>query len=231
MNRRTLMAGSTALTLGTLLSSARARSAGLAAQVATPATSQATKPRARELGIPFDGVSGPLNAITDVAGVSVAHLTLIEGEGALDVGTGPIRTGLTAVLPRPDLFPVFGGWDMLNGTGEMTGTEPLDGSGFLIGPARTTNTLSVGVARNAVTSWACDRLGADLTGSGVVSVDMLSFFLTDPLLDATVQATEEVIVNALVTAETMTGIDGSSVHALPHDRLQEVLSRYNRLAG
>jgi hypothetical protein len=152
MNRRTVMAGSTALMLTSLLSPSRGRAGALAATVATPAADQTTKPRARELGIPFNGTPGPLNAITDVAGVSVAHLTLIEGDGALDIGTGPIRTGLTAVLPRADLLPVFGGWDMLNGTGEMTGTELLDESGFLIGPALTTNTLSVGVARDAVTS-------------------------------------------------------------------------------
>ena len=72
--------------------------------------------------------------------------------------------------------------------------------------------------------------GLDFAGPGVVSVDMLAFFLTDPLLDATVQATEEAIVNALVAAETMTGADGNTVHALPHDRLQEVLRKYNRLA-
>jgi L-aminopeptidase/D-esterase-like protein len=73
--------------------------------------------------------------------------------------------------------------------------------------------------------------GADLSQQGVVSVEMLPFFLTDPLLNATVQATEEAIVNALVAAETMTGIDGHTVHALPHDRLQEVLRSYNRLTG
>jgi L-aminopeptidase/D-esterase-like protein len=73
--------------------------------------------------------------------------------------------------------------------------------------------------------------GADLENPGVVSVDMLSFFLTDPILDATVQATEEAIVNALVAAETMNGIDGNTVYALPHDRLRAVLSKYNRLAG
>lgn len=377
-----------------------------------PASPAGSTPRARDLGIPFMGTPGPLNAITDVAGVRVAHITLIEGEGALDVGTGPVRTGLTAVLPRGDLAPVFAGWDVLNGTGEMTGTELIDESGLLIGPVLTTNTLSVGVVRDAVTSWAFEHLGPDLSvfvsapviaetwdgvlndinghhvtsahvyealdalnnemdaapsaveegnvggGTGmichgfkggigtasrlldadlggyavgvlvqanhgsrpnltiagvpvgleisdlmpemeeaasgvgkvssiigivatdapllphqlkrlakrvglgvaivggrgedasgdifiafstaygvdpenrdVVSVQMLPFFMTDPLLEATVQATEEAIVNALVAAQTMSGIDGNTVHALPHDRLLEVLQAFNRLPG
>jgi L-aminopeptidase/D-esterase-like protein len=379
---------------------------------ATPGATGEGAPRARDLGIPFDGTPGPLNAITDVAGVRVAHVTLIEGDGALEVGTGPVRTGLTAALPRGDLASVFAGWDALNGTGEMTGTELIDESGLLIGPALTTNTLSVGVVRDAVTSWAYEHLGPDLSvfvsapvvaetwdgvlndinghhvtpehvyealdalagagdaapapvqegnvggGTGmichgfkggigsasrkldeanggytvgvlvqanhgfrpsltiagapvgqeisdlmpevgeaahgggkvssiigivatdapllphqlqrlakrvglgvgivggrgedvsgdiflafstaygvdpenqdVVSVEMVPFFMTDPLLEATVQATEEAIVNALVAARTMTGIDDNTVHALPHDRLRATLRKYNRLTS
>jgi L-aminopeptidase/D-esterase-like protein len=382
---------------------------------ATPESGQG-KPRARDLGVPFLGTPGPHNAITDVAGVQVEHLTVIEGDGVLKVGTGPIRTGLTGILPRADLAPVFASWDTLNGTGEMTGTELLDESGYLIGPVLITNTLSVGVVRDSVTSWAYEHLGPDLSlfvsapvvaetwdgllndinghhitaehvftvldalardsdgaglpvtegnvgggtgmichefkggigtasrkldddnggftvgvlvqanhgtranltiagvpvgleiaelmpefgdlageGSGktssiigvvatdapllphqlkrlakrvglgvgivggrgednsgdiflafstahgldledlgnpgVVSVNMLQFFLTDPLLEATVQATEEAIVNALVAAETMIGRDGNTVHALPHDMLQDILRTYNRLAS
>src|SRR5436309_4354775 len=84
--------------------------------------------RARDLGVPFDGSPGPLNAITDVAGVAVGHATLIAGEGALKVGTGPIRTGVTAVLPRgkDSADPVFAGWFALNGNGEMTGTTWIE---------------------------------------------------------------------------------------------------------
>src|SRR5947199_8143183 len=83
------------------------------------------KPRARDLGIPFDGTPGPLNAITDVKGVEVGHTTLISGEGKLEVGRGPVRTGVTAILPRGKQSvndPVFAGWYTLNGNGEMTGT-------------------------------------------------------------------------------------------------------------
>src|ERR1700739_876837 len=89
-----------------------------------PQTAHA-KPRARDLGVPFDGTPGPLNAITDVAGVTVGHTTLISGEGKLVVGEGPVRTGVTAVFPRGkdvEDTGVFAGWWSLNGNGEMTGT-------------------------------------------------------------------------------------------------------------
>jgi len=117
------------------------------------ATSQ-DNPRARDLGIPFDGAPGPLNAITDVAGVTVGHTTLISGDGKLDVGSGPVRTGVTAVHPRGKTYdPVFAGWYSLNGNGEMTGTTWVEESGFLEGPVVITNTHSVGVARDATIEW------------------------------------------------------------------------------
>src|SRR5271166_4941821 len=90
------------------------------------------EPRARDLGVPFDGTSGPLNAITDVAGVLVGHTTLISGSGKLKVGEGPVRTGVTAVLPRGrDSLsdPVFAAWFSQNGSGEMTGTTWVEESG------------------------------------------------------------------------------------------------------
>src|SRR5215831_11917415 len=90
-----------------------------------------SKPRARDLGIPFDGTPGPLNAITDVAGVEVGMTTLISGEGALKVGSGPVRTGVTAILPRgrSTKDQVFAGWSSLNGNGEMTGTTWIEEAG------------------------------------------------------------------------------------------------------
>jgi D-aminopeptidase len=115
-----------------------------------------TKPRARNLGIPFDGTPGRFNAITDVAGVTVGHTTLISGEGKLQIGKGPVRTGVTAVLPRgKDSMnnSVFAGWWTLNGNGEMTGTTWVEESGFLEGPVMITNTHSVGVVRDAVIQW------------------------------------------------------------------------------
>ena len=114
-----------------------------------------TRVRARSLGIPFDGVPGRLDAITDVQGVEVGHTTLISGEGKLVVGEGPVRTGVTAILPRgkDSSGPVFAGWFSLNGNGEMTGTTWVEESGFLEGPVMITNTHSVGVVRDAVIAW------------------------------------------------------------------------------
>jgi len=116
----------------------------------------AHKERARDLGVPFDGTPGPLNAITDVEGVLVGHTTLISGSGKLVVGKGPVRTGVTAVLPRGtasmDRFS-FAGWYSQNGNGEMTGTTWVEESGFLEGPVMITNTHSVGVVRDAVIAW------------------------------------------------------------------------------
>ena len=358
------------------------------------------KPRARDLGVPFDGTPGPLNAITDVKGVEVGHTTLISGDGPLKVGVGPVRTGVTAVLPRGKKTndPVFANWFTLNGNGEMTGTTWVEDSGFLDGPVMITNTHSVGVVRDAVIAWRikqgppdeqgyfwslpvvaetydgdlndingfhvkpedaihaldtahggpvdegnvgggtgmiCNEfkggigtasrvlnakyggytvgvlvqcnygqrdqlriagvpvgkeipehqtknddvgsiivvvatdapliptqlkrvarkvslgLGRDGSYSGDGSGDIFIAFSTanpgaastkglrqiammpneelNPIFLATVQATEEAIVNAMVAAETMTGINNFTVIALPHDKLREVLKKYNRL--
>jgi L-aminopeptidase/D-esterase-like protein len=360
-----------------------------------------TRPRARDLGVPFDGTPGANNAITDVRGVEVGHATLISGSGKLKVGEGPVRTGVTAVLPRgkDSLDPVFGAWFSLNGNGEMTGTTWLEESGVLDGPVMITNTHSVGVVRDAVIAWRikkalpdsegydwslpvvaetsdsdlndmngfhvkpehafhaldtahggpveegnvgggtgmiCNefkggigtssrvlpaRLGGYTVGvlvqcnygrrsqlriagvpvgkeitdhlvrdedigsiiivvatdapliptqlkrvvrraslglgrdgsfsgdgsgdifiafstanpgaggpKGVHDLKMLSNQQLNPIFLATVQATEEAIINAMVAAETMTGANDLTVIALPHDRLREVLKKYNRLA-
>jgi len=115
----------------------------------------ADQPRARDLGIPFVGDPGPLNAITDVAGVEVGQVTLIEGNGALVVGKGPVRTGVTSIHPRGKLStePVFAGWFTLNAAGEMTGTTWLKERGRVEGPISITNTHSVGVVRDATVAW------------------------------------------------------------------------------
>ena len=364
------------------------------------------KPRARDLGISFDGIPGKMNAITDVEGVKVGHSTIIKGKGRLKVGKGPVRTGVTAVLPRGDnsyLDPVFAGWYSLNGNGEMTGTTWVEESGFLEGPVMITNTHSVGIVRDAVISWRVNQGGGDASGywwslpvvaetydgflndingfhvkeehahqalsrastgpvkeggvgggtgmichsfkggigtssrvievagetytlgalvqanygaredftvsgvpvgkeitdlqrvrnrnsqdgdgsiivivatdaplvahqckrlarriplgiarvgtvahngsgdifiafstanpgaayaKGTVSVNMVPNGKMNPLFKATVQATEEAIINALVAAKDMVGVNGNTVYALPHDRLRAVLKKYNRL--
>jgi D-aminopeptidase len=114
-----------------------------------------SRPRGRDLGIPFPGRPGPANAITDVAGIAVGHVTLIEGEGRLVPGKGPIRTGVTAILPRPrgNWDPVFAATFNLNGNGDMTGTNWIKESGFLEGPILLTGTHSVGTVRDAAIQW------------------------------------------------------------------------------
>jgi D-aminopeptidase len=120
-------------------------------------------PRARDLGIEFDGNPGSLNAITDVAGVTVGHTTLIED---LDDGRA-VRTGVTAILPRGRetlMRPVFGAWFALNGNGEMTGTTWLEESGQLEGPVMITNTHSVGTVHQATIAWRIRQGEPDATG-------------------------------------------------------------------
>jgi len=371
----------------------------------------AQKPRARDLGVPFNGTPGQWNSITDVKGVEVGYSTIISGSGENTVGKGPVRTGVTAIFPRgkaQKFSPVFANWYSLNGNGEMTGTTWLTESGFLETPIMITNTNSVGVVRDAVLKWYVDTdwyqgeewwytypvvaetydgflndiygfhvkeehvleaienasggkiaegnvgggtgsrcLGfkggtgtssrivkiadssytvgalvqanfgrkASLTIAGVpvgkelmdtlnnelklppqsyrkegdgsiivvvatdapllshqlkriaqrvtigigntggygtngsgdifiafstanpdafqrydfTKVEILPNDLMDPLLEATVQAVEEAIINAIVAAETMEGINGNKSHALPHDLLIEVLKKYNRM--
>lgn len=114
----------------------------------------AQKPRARDIGIPFNGTPGKYNAITDVKGVEVGYSTIISGTGKNIRGQGPVRTGVTAILPRGhNNNPVYANWYSLNGNGEMTGTTWITESGFLEGPVMITNTNSVGVVRDAVLKW------------------------------------------------------------------------------
>jgi D-aminopeptidase len=161
MNRRLLF-----LLLPLLLLDVHAREP----QQSTP-TSRSTSTnkivRARDLGVPFEGTTGPLNAITDVAGVEVGYTTIIRGEGKLVVGKGPVRTGVTAIIPRGhDSLndPVYAGVFSLNGNGEMTGTHWIEESGFLEGPIVITNTHSVGLARDAVIAWRIKHGAADASG-------------------------------------------------------------------
>ena len=141
--------------------------------VAVVQTTPATKERAREMGLSavIGGTPGSLDAITDVAGVEVGHTTLISGTGRLNVGKGPVRTGVTIVHPRGKSSndPVFAAWFTLNGNGEMTGTTWLRESGFLEGPIGITNTHSVGVVRDAILQWQAKRPGLQPWGLPVVA--------------------------------------------------------------
>jgi len=132
-----------------------------------PPTAPTKVVRARDLGIPFEGTPGKLNSITDVPAVEVGYTTLISGDGKLEVSKGPVRTGVTAIIPRGhDSLndPVYAGYFSLNGNGEMTGTAWVDESGFLEGPIVITNTHSVGVARDAVIAWRIKHGAPDTTG-------------------------------------------------------------------
>lgn len=123
-----------------------------------PLDAAETLPRARDLGIPFDGQPGPNNAITDIAGVKVGHTTIVKGSGPLEIGKGPIRTGVTAILPTGHQYrPVFAAWAALNGNGEMTGTKWIEESGFLEEPILLTNTHSVGQVSDASIAWRLAR--------------------------------------------------------------------------
>jgi D-aminopeptidase len=146
--------------------SLRSTAAALSFYLLITLASAQTKPRARDLGVPFDGTPGPDNAITDVKGVEVGHTTLISGEGKLVVGKGPVRTGVTAIHPRGKTSndAVFAAWFTLNGNGEMTGTTWVDDSGFLNGPVMITNTHSVGVVRDAVIAWKVKHGTPDMEG-------------------------------------------------------------------
>jgi D-aminopeptidase len=143
----------------------------VAASVQAQATSTSAKPRVRDLGLPIGGTAGPLDAITDVAGVEVGHTTLISGSGKLVVGRGPVRTGVTVIHPRGkgNADPVFGAWFTLNGNGEMTGTTWLQESGVLEGPVAITNTHSVGVVRDAILAWQVGKPGMQPWGLPVVA--------------------------------------------------------------
>ena len=142
------------------------------------------KPRARSFGIPFEGVPGAFNAITDVSGVAVGYATLISGDGPLVVGQGPVRTGVTAILPRPraDLAtPVFAGIFSQNGNGELTGSHIVEETGAFNFPITITNTHSCGVSRDGTLRWMQHVLPAALdSGWGLpVAAETYDGFLND----------------------------------------------------
>lgn len=142
------------------------------------------QPRAVGVGLGFDGTAGPCNAITDVPGVSVGYTTLIAGDGPLTVGAGPVRTGVTAILPRPagQLWqPVFAGLFRLNGNGELAGSHYTEETGKFSLPVTITNTHSCGLARDATIRWAVDRFPKELGDDFAlpVAAETYDVFLND----------------------------------------------------
>lgn len=153
---------------------------GICVLLAAAALSGQTPPRARALGVPFTGTPGPLNAITDVAGVEVGHTTIVRGDGALVVGQGPVRTGVTAIWPRGKRWaPVFAGWFAGNGFGEMTGAPWVVEGGVLGGPVMITGTYSVGVVRDAVNSYFHEVLKTPIPWHQPVVGETSDAFLND----------------------------------------------------
>ncbi len=134
--------------------------------------------RARDLGIPFEGAPGPLNAITDISGVEVGQRSLISGDGPLKVGVGPIRTGVTVIFPRghADLRPVYGGFFDLNGNGEMTGRAYLEDFGIVQGPIGVTDTNAIGQVYAGIQQWSSKRFG---TATWPVVAETWSGYLSD----------------------------------------------------
>jgi len=135
-----------------------------------------SKPRARDLGIPFDGKTGRHNSITDVTGVRCGHRTYLDGPGKLVIGRGPKNTGVTAILPRGNNPPkdgidttVMAGWFSLNGNGEMTGTHLIEELGVLEGPIMITNTVSVGTVRDGVIKYRREQLGEKIDPENFLS--------------------------------------------------------------
>ncbi len=136
----------------------------LTASPAAAAEAPAARPRARDLGIPFDGTPGPLNAITDVPGVLVGHSTVVAGEGA-----HVARTGVTAVLPDREVRAVFAAVHSHNGDGELTGSHYIAEKGILFSPVLITNTISVGTVHEATIRWSLATPGIEPVALPVVA--------------------------------------------------------------
>ncbi len=174
---------------------------GLLMSLAPSASGQEV--RARDLGVPFDGIPGPLNAITDVPDVEVGHTTIIEGDGPLVKGEGPVRTGVTAILPRGRAFdPVMAATYALNGNGEMTGVHWIEESGYLETPITITNTFSVGVVRDAVIAWM-DSTGVNADPEG-------GLWYTYPLVAETYDVLNDILGQHVTRAHAFAALDAAA---------------------
>jgi L-aminopeptidase/D-esterase-like protein len=197
-----------------------------------PALVAQSKPRARALGVPFPGSPGPLNAITDVAGVEVGHVTVIEGTGPLVVGKGPIRTGVTAIFPRGKTWaPVFAGWFAGNGFGEMTGAPWVVEGGVLGGPVMITGTYSVGVVRDAVNSWFHEVLQREIPWHQPVVGETSDAFLNDGLGQHITKAHVFQALNAARSGPVAEGNVGGGTGMVAHGFKGGIGTASRRVAG
>jgi D-aminopeptidase len=172
-----------------------------------------TKPRAREAGLPFPGTPGPHNAITDIPGVEVGYCTRIEGKGLLEPGQGPVRSGVTAILPRghdPEPKPVWAGMYALNGNGEMTGTHWIRDGGYFVGPVCITNTHSVGMVHHAATKWIIQNYASRWAPEHLWAMPVVAETYDGVLNDINGQhITEADALSALKSASTGTIAEGN----------------------
>lgn len=170
------------------------------------------RPRARDAGVPFEGETGPLNAVTDVPGVEVGQVTLIEGAGALVPGKGPVRTGVTVLFPKGKSYPglVHAGTFVANGTGEMTGRALIDEVGEFSGPVVLTGSGSVGLARDAVQAWYAQKTGGDPESTFLYTLPVVAETFDGGLNDTFGQhVTREHVFAALEAASTGPVAEGS----------------------
>ncbi|MDH4064801.1 MAG: P1 family peptidase [Acidobacteriota bacterium] len=197
----------------------------------SPLVAQA-RPRARALGIPFSGTPGPLNAITDISGVEVGHTTIIEGNGPLVVGKGPVRTGVTAIFPTGKTWkPVFAGWFAGNGFGEMTGAPWVVEGGVLGGPVMITGTYSVGVVRDAVNSWFHEVLKREIPWHQPVVGETSDAFLNDGLGQHVTKAHVFQALNTARTGPVPEGNVGGGTGMVAHGFKGGIGTASRRLAG
>lgn len=164
------------------------------------------KKRARDLGLPFPGVTGENNALTDVPGVEIGFTTIIEGEGPVQIGKGPIRTGVTAILPRgkkDSMQPIWAGFYSLNGNGEMTGVHWVNDAGYFLSPICITNTHSVGIAHHATTKWMINHYGDQFRNEHLWSMPVIAETYDGVLNDINGQhISEDHVLSAINNAKT-----------------------------
>ena len=171
------------------------------------------KPRARDLGLDFQGTTGVHNSITDVPGIEVGYTTIIEGEGPVETGKGPIRTGVSAILPKghsPKPEKIWAGFFALNGNGEMTGTHWIQDGGYLVGPVCLTNTHSIGMVHHAAVRWMLETYNEQWESDHLWAMPVVAETYDGVLNDINGQhITEAHALSALKTAVTGSVAEGN----------------------